>query len=211
MNIVQVRHEFTRTPSKRSVTEGIVIHHTASSDVSSQTIHTWHLNWGWIGIGYHFVIRADGTIETGRPMDALGTHARSANERTIGIALTGNFDNGHPTTRQVDSLVWLIKNHIYPVYGTLPITGHKEHVATACPGENFPIEEIRQRTQAQGPRLIINDRLIATPVKVAGGRTWVELLGESGRVWVQVRALSDLLGAELTWDQATETARMTVK
>ncbi|MBP9550733.1 MAG: hypothetical protein KBE34_02250, partial [Veillonella sp.] len=29
---------------------------------------------GWAGIGYHFVIRKDGTIERGRPLSVVGAH-----------------------------------------------------------------------------------------------------------------------------------------
>jgi hypothetical protein len=210
LKIVEVKHQFTRTPPRRTVTEGIVIHHSASGDISSQTIHEWHLRREWIGIGYHFVVRIDGTIETGRPLEAVGTHAMSpANERTIGICVVGNFESHHPTPRQIDSLVWLINEHIKPRYGTLPITGHREHRPTACPGKYFPMVEVIARTKGAG--LIVNNRKVAAPVKLAGGRTYVQLEGESGRVWVQLRALADLLGASLAWDQQTETARLTIK
>jgi hypothetical protein len=210
LKITVVPHQFTQVPSVRSFTEGIVIHHSASRDISSQTIHQWHLQRGWLGIGYHFVIRTAGSVETGRPIDAVGTHAMSpANERTIGICLTGNFENHAPTAQQLDSLVWLIKEHIYARYGSLPLTGHRDHRPTSCPGRYFPIDEVRRRTQ--GPRLVVNGRTVAASVMVTGGRTYVQLEGESGGVWVQVRALSELLGATLVWNQATETATMIIE
>ena len=62
----------------RDVTDQIVIHHTGNptdDDLSAEEIHESHLAQGWSGIGYHFVIRKDGTIELGRPMDTIGAHA----------------------------------------------------------------------------------------------------------------------------------------
>ncbi len=77
-----------------SVKDGIVIHHVAipSGDISSQAIHKAHLKNGWAGIGYHFVIRKDGTIERGRPLSVVGAHAQGDNLHTIGICMAGNFE-----------------------------------------------------------------------------------------------------------------------
>ena len=50
-------------------TNKAVIHHTASFDVPVSTIDEWHKERGWDGCGYHFLIRADGTIEKGRSLN----------------------------------------------------------------------------------------------------------------------------------------------
>lgn len=47
---------------------------------------------GWAGIGYHFVIRKDGTIERGRPLSVVGAHAQGDNLHTIGICMARNFE-----------------------------------------------------------------------------------------------------------------------
>ncbi len=75
-----------------------VIHHTASHDVSAAEIDRWHKQntyidkngkeRHWDGIGYHFVIRTDGTIEKGRDIQKQGAHAKGRNDR-LGIVLTG--------------------------------------------------------------------------------------------------------------------------
>ena len=59
----------------RSKTDLIVLHHSASADVSAAEIHGWHRAKGWAGIGYHFVIRKNGSIERGRPQEMIGAHA----------------------------------------------------------------------------------------------------------------------------------------
>ena len=69
----------------RKTTDAIVIHHVGGTkrDVSAEVIDGWHKNNGWAGIGYHFVIRKDGTIERGRPMDILGAHCYDHNWHTV--------------------------------------------------------------------------------------------------------------------------------
>ena len=49
----------------RETTDMIVLHHTGGADIdaSAEEIDQWHKNDGWVGIGYHYVIRKDGTIE----------------------------------------------------------------------------------------------------------------------------------------------------
>ena len=85
MNILRPQLEFAGL-TQRDVTDMIVIHHTGENDIdaSAEQIHEWHLNQGWAGIGYHFVIRKNGDVEIGRPEWAVGSHACAA-ERVSGI------------------------------------------------------------------------------------------------------------------------------
>lgn len=128
--------------TERDVTDMIVIHHTGCNDIdaSAEQIHGWHINNGWAGIGYHFVIRKDGTIERGRPEWAVGSHAYGENSHTIGIHLSGDFTQAYPTTEQVEKCALLIAN-LCEDYG-IPtdrehIVGHGELMSTDCPGENL--------------------------------------------------------------------------
>lgn len=128
--------------AERELTDMIVIHHTGEADIdaSAEQIHEWHLNNGWAGIGYHFVIRKDGTIEKGRPEWAVGSHAYGENSHTIGIHLSGDFDEAEPTTDQIENCAMLIA-YLCQKYG-IPtdrdhVVGHGELMATNCPGENL--------------------------------------------------------------------------
>jgi len=50
---------------------------------------------GWRDIGYHLVIRRDGTVEAGRPLEQVGAHVGGYNANTIGVCLVGGKgDNG---------------------------------------------------------------------------------------------------------------------
>ena len=62
-----------------------------SMDIGVDEIRKWHLNRGWDDVGYHFVIRRDGTIETGRSMNKPGAHAKGHNLNSIGVCLVGGM------------------------------------------------------------------------------------------------------------------------
>ena len=108
-----------------------VLHHTASHDVSAKIINEWHNERGFDGIGYHYIIRADGTIEKGRDINTMGAHAKGRNNY-IGIALTGYDDF---TDAQYKALAQLFNkldlNYLEP---------HHE----ACPGSNFNWNKLMQ-------------------------------------------------------------------
>ena len=148
---VKIReHRFSRQPAKRTHTDKIIIHNTDSEDVPASTIHEWHLERGWFGIGYHFVIRANGDIETGRRMNEIGAHARGENENSIGIALTGRFEEHSPTQEQIESLVWLIRE-LRGKYGNLQIMRHADVSNTLCPGSLFPWDELQNKLREEPP------------------------------------------------------------
>ena len=127
----------------REDTDMIVIHHTGGNDIdaSAQQIHEWHQNQDWVGIGYHFVIRKDGTIERGRPEWAVGSHAYGENWHTLGIHLSGAMDKVQPTEKQIEScahlVAYLCDEYEIPI-DREHIVGHREvNDDTSCPGENL--------------------------------------------------------------------------
>lgn len=128
--------------AERDETDMIVIHHTGSPDMdaSAKQIHGWHLGNGWAGIGYHAVIRKDGTIEKGRPEWAKGAHAEGDNSHSIGIHLSGDFSAVKPTAIQIEKLAMLIAYYAEEYGITIDrehIVGHGELMATDCPGDNL--------------------------------------------------------------------------
>ena len=127
----------------RRKTDMAVVHHTGNpwdDDLSAAEIDASHKGQGWTCIGYHYVIRKDGTVEQGRPHWTVGAHAYGHNSHTIGIHVCGNFEEAVPTDEQIESLAMLLAN-LCTDYG-LPIdrdhiVGHRELMATACPGRNL--------------------------------------------------------------------------
>lgn len=129
--------------TEREVTDAIVIHHTGNptdDDLSAEEIHASHLAQGWVGIGYHFVIRKSGAIELGRPMDTVGAHAYGDNWHTIGIHLCGNFEIAEPTPEQIEScavlVAWLAEHYGINI-DVETVVGHRDLMPTACPGQSL--------------------------------------------------------------------------
>lgn len=143
VNIIDTNllYDYSKLVTRQS-TDFIVIHHSGTpddADLSAQTINQMHQNQGWTCIGYHYVIRKDGTIEQGRPHWTIGGHAYGFNNQSIGIHLSGNFEIAQPTDAQIESLSMLLAN-LCADYG-LPmdanhILPHCALNATACPGTN---------------------------------------------------------------------------
>ena len=130
-------------PKTRDMTDMIVLHHTGNpmdDDLSAAEIDASHKGQGWTCIGYHYVIRKDGTVEIGRPHWTVGAHAYGENSHTIGIHVCGNFEIGEPTDEQIESTAMLLAN-ICTDYGLTidrdHIVGHRELMSTACPGDNL--------------------------------------------------------------------------
>ena len=108
MDIIETGLHFKGLRNRKS-TRLIVLHHSASPDVPAAEIHAWHLARGWAGIGYHFVIRKNGSIERGRPLGAIGAHAGpGVNGYSIGICLCGDFMKEVPTGQQISALLELL-------------------------------------------------------------------------------------------------------
>ena len=121
----------------------IIIHCSAvrpGQRSSADDIDRWHRARGWKGIGYHFVIRKDGTIEQGRPIWSQGAHAQGENYHTVGIHVCGNFEIAFPTNAQIESLSYLVGwvAEKYDIECTNEgVVGHRDLMSTACPGQNL--------------------------------------------------------------------------
>lgn len=78
--------------SVRKSTNYIVVHCSATKpgmDIGAKEIGEWHKKNGWSGIGYHLVIRRDGTVEEGRPLDDVGAHVKDYNSDSVGVCMVG--------------------------------------------------------------------------------------------------------------------------
>lgn len=144
--IIDVVYDLPRHPDRRYETRALarirqlVIHHTAADpEVSVETVAQKHVNeLGWPGIGYHFVIDADGRIYQTNDLTTVSFHARQANPTTVGIAFCGNFDEAVPKDAQVGSGGWLCAYLLREL--SLPqdnVRGHQDLVSTECPGRNW--------------------------------------------------------------------------
>ena len=118
----------------------IILHCSATregQDFSVKDIDAWHKQRGWRSVGYHYVIKLDGTIQQGRPVEEIGAHVTGQNAHSIGICYIGGLDkNGNPkdtrTPQQKESLLKLLKM-LHKRFPKATIHGHREFAAKDCP------------------------------------------------------------------------------
>lgn len=140
MEIIETNLQF-KDMSTRKVTEIIILHHADAKKCSAEDIHRWHLNNGWSGAGYHFLVRKDGKIYRLRPEDKVGAHAGGSNYNSIGICFEGDYMEEDMPEVQKEAgkeLVSYLKNK----YGITTVQAHRDVCATSCPGDKFPFDEI---------------------------------------------------------------------
>ena len=134
---------------KREKTDFIAIHcsATANQDFGAADIDKWHRKNGWACIGYHYVIRRNGTVEEGRDEAVVGAHVSGWNEVSLCICMVGGVDaNDHTkaknnfTPEQFASLKELLVK-LKAKYPKAKIQGHRDFpkVAKACP--SFDVAE----------------------------------------------------------------------
>lgn len=140
MEIIETNLQF-KDMSTRKSTDRIILHHADAKNCSAEDIHRWHLNNGWAGAGYHFLVRKDGSIYRLRPEDKVGAHAYGSNYNSLGICFEGNYmEEDMPETQKEagKELVAYLKNK----YGISTVQRHRDVCATSCPGDKFPFNEI---------------------------------------------------------------------
>lgn len=140
----------------RKRTARIVVHCSytrPSQDIGVKDIRIWHMQRGFIDVGYHFVIRRDGTQEIGRAIEQIGAHAKGYNADSIGICLVGGAaeeDNApveNYTPEQWEALRLLVRSLLNTYAGQpVEVCGHRDlpGVKKECPC--FDVREWYERT-----------------------------------------------------------------
>lgn len=110
-----------------------------SQDIDAATIKKWHLARNFSDVGYHWVIKRDGTVEEGRPESKSGAHVKGHNSDSIGICLVGGVNeegdaDANFTFEQYVALAALLKTK-GDQYGITAesVYGHRDVANKACP------------------------------------------------------------------------------
>lgn len=130
------------TPRKE--TNAIFVHCSAtkpSMDIGVREIRQWHKEKGWLDIGYHFVIRRDGTVEEGRAIEAVGSHVQGYNSDSVGVCLVGGIDakgnfEANFTPEQMNALRSLLVT-LQVLYPKAVTRAHHDVAPKACPSFNL--------------------------------------------------------------------------
>lgn len=124
----------------------IIIHCAAtkpSMDIGKAEIDKWHRARGFFSIGYHFVIRRNGDLETGRPIEKIGAHVEGHNATSIGICLVGGINEttakaeNNFTDAQWRALKKLVLS-LKKTYPSAQLIGHNELSSKDCPCFSVP-------------------------------------------------------------------------
>jgi N-acetyl-anhydromuramyl-L-alanine amidase AmpD len=124
----------------------IVIHCSAvrpGQQSSAKKINDWHHDRGFQnGIGYHYVVRRDGSIELGRPLEMIGAHVVGHNRHSIGICYEGGLDeNGVKTDTRTPEQKATLRKLLEELHRKFPkalIVGHRD----LNPGKRCPCFDV---------------------------------------------------------------------
>ena len=101
-------------------------------DFDVEDIRDWHVNGNnWSDVGYHFIIKLDGTIQDGRPIKKIGAHVKGKNRSSIGICYIGGMNRDMTnwedtrTKKQKESLLLLI-NDLKKRFPNTIVYGHSQ-------------------------------------------------------------------------------------
>lgn len=122
-----------------------IVHHYSATypdqDIGVAEIREMHRKRGWRDVGYHYVIRRDGTIERGRPESEVGAHVSGHNADSIGICCIGGIERAtgpnvgvdNRTAAQREAAARLTRE-LLTRYPGADVVGHRDLAATQCPG-----------------------------------------------------------------------------
>ena len=121
----------------------LIIHCSATPEFKEfdvDDIRNWHVNGNkWSDVGYHFVIKINGTIQIGRPINKIGSHVKGKNRSSIGICYIGGMNRDMTdwidtrTPEQKVSLIALLKE-LKEKYTEAIVYGHNDFTdKKVCP------------------------------------------------------------------------------
>ena len=147
IKLIDPKLNFRSTPAALNLAkvEMIINHHMASATADVNDVHRWHLQRGWAGIGYNFWISYSGDIYIGRGF-RLGAHAAPYNNVSIGIGFQGDFTKSNSMTDAQVKAGGILNSILVKALKLkqTDVMGHKDVVATACPGGYFRWQELRK-------------------------------------------------------------------
>lgn len=122
----------------------IVLHYSATypdQDLDVDDIRKMHKARGFNDVGYHYVIKRDGTVQKGRADSAVGAHVAGHNTGSLGICCIGGIERAtgpnkgvdNRTQAQKDATVLLVQD-LLRKHPNAKVVGHRDLGPTQCPG-----------------------------------------------------------------------------
>lgn len=135
-------------------------------DIGVNEIRQWHVtDNGWTDIGYHYVIRRNGTVEEGRPLKVAGAHCYGHNSTSIGICLVGRDKFNPEQFKALYKLVTGLKKE----FKISVVKGHNEYDEhKTCPNFNIKDEMMKikfSKESAKDALVVLKDKVIKPMTK----------------------------------------------
>ncbi|XP_001605218.1 peptidoglycan-recognition protein SC2 [Nasonia vitripennis] len=126
----------------------VIVHHAASDTCTSRAIcqarlrsfQDYHMNTKkWSDIGYNFLVGEDGNVYEGRGWGKAGAHAKTYNDKSIGICVIGNYENRSPNSAATEAVKSLISHGVSlgKINKAYSLIGHRQASPTSCPGNKL--------------------------------------------------------------------------
>lgn len=171
----------------------LVWHYTATfydQDIGRAEIDAMHRARGWSGIGYHGVVRLDGTFEPGRPETKVGAHVLNQNRGKLGYVTVGGLTRATGDQVGTDTRTAAQKRtqermtrEALARYPTIRrIVGHRDLASTQCPA--YDVASWWASVRGQGP---------AAPADPTPGVAQTHRFLRRGARGQEVRALQERL------------------
>jgi N-acetyl-anhydromuramyl-L-alanine amidase AmpD len=135
------QHPTLRFPTRsQSEIKRIIIHHTGiPAQIGADRIAAYRVDTqGWPGIGYHFLISPEGTIQQTQALTTVTSHAGPYNQESLAVCFAGDFNNAAPAPAQLAAgahlVSWLLQQLNLPLEA---VAGYKELAADPSPGAQW--------------------------------------------------------------------------
>lgn len=239
MNVIEALHWSTNPSGFGPLGSviGIALHHTvttispaatpAQEEAHARAIDRYHVDQGWGGIGYHYLVFPSGRAY--RVGWGQRAHVAHRNHELVGIAWVGNLSERVPSDIEIAGAKEAILD-AWKRVGTVPLKGHREWAvegwATSCPGRGIeaigrlldPNQE-DEMSEADRERLARLEAIVAgngLNVDVSEGNvgtlkeigleapivgTTIQLTNERALEFARLRGFSFALGLKLTIDR----------
>jgi N-acetylmuramoyl-L-alanine amidase len=129
--------------TNRPITETVVhwtAHYIDQGQVGSEQLHQIAISRGFSGCSYHYIIKRNGDLQRGRPINQIGAHAKANghNNYSIGISMVGGYNcpsgtpnpekyagSGSITAEQWNTLNQFLKS-FYTIWPGGQVWGHND-------------------------------------------------------------------------------------
>ncbi|CAB0038027.1 unnamed protein product [Trichogramma brassicae] len=112
----------------------------AKCQASCRLIQTFHIEAkGWLDVGYNFLVGGDGNVYEGRGWDQAGAHTHNYNNRSLGLALVGDFTFKTPPLEQLEATLGLLELAVArdKLARDYKLLGQRQVAHTSSPGDKL--------------------------------------------------------------------------